>query len=188
MAQASFKADDKFEPDGAARNSPPAILAVNPGSTSTRLAMFRGWEEAEAFEMEWKLPRGLRGKAMEEEIGRYVAHIQQFLAQVKVAPQAVVGRGGFIDCSHHKLASGVYEVAVMRNGRAEICADICRSVVEAPEMDHAANYGIPVAAKIATIYNIPAFTADPIVVDDFSEVACLSGYTCPFSGAARRTS
>ncbi len=154
----------------------PTILAVNPGSMSTKLAMFRGWEQAAAFEMEWKLPAGLRGAAMEAEVQRYVAHIQEFLARVKLVPEAVVGRGGFIDCKRHKLVSGVYEVAVVRNGRAEICTDIYRTVVETPELDHAANYGIPAAARIATSYNIPAFTVDPIVVDDFTEVARLSGY------------
>lgn len=159
-----------------AHNPAPAILAVNPGSTSTKLAMYRGWDEAATFEMEWKLPGGLRGPAMEDEIGKYCSHIQQFLLNVKLRPEAVVGRGGFIYCAHRKLSSGVYEVAVMRNGRAEICTDIYRGATEAPGFDHASNYGIPVAARIATTYNIPAFTVDPVVVDDFPDVARLSGY------------
>ena len=93
-----------------------------------------------------------------------------------MTPDAVVGRGGFIDRSRQRLTSGVYRVAVVRNGRAEICEDIYRGVTEAPEMDHASNYGIPVAARVALAYNIPAFTVDPVVVDDFQELARFSGY------------
>lgn len=154
----------------------PVILAVNPGSTSTKLAIYRGWEEAGSFEIDWKLPAGLHGRAMETEVERYEQHIQEFLAKTGLTPQAVAGRGGFVGTRRSRLSSGVYKVAVMRDGRAEICQDLYRSVVEAPELDHASNYGIPVAARIALAYNIPAFTVDPIVVDDLAEEARLSGY------------
>ena len=157
--------------------APLVILAINPGSTSTKLAVFRDRVEAGVFEIEWKLRSGLRGQAEEEEINKYVRQIEQFLASAKLTPDAVVGRGGFIKCSHRKLTSGVYQVAVVRNGQAEIFGDIYRGVTENPELDHASNYGIPVAARIATHYNIPAFTVDPIVVDDFCEVARLSGHS-----------
>jgi butyrate kinase len=143
---------------------------------STKLAMYRDREEAGRFEMEWRLRQGLRGKAMEEEVDRYFTQIQQFLTLVQMTPGAVVGRGGFIDRSRQRLTSGVYRVAVVRNGRAEICEDIYRGVTEDPEMDHASNYGIPVAARVAVAYNIPAFTVDPVVVDDFQDLARFSGY------------
>jgi butyrate kinase len=162
--------------DESAGNSPLAILVINPGSMSTKLAMFRDLEQAEVFEIEWKLRQGLRGKAIEEEVDRYFSHIQQFLTSIRMKPDAVAGRGGFIDRSHQKIASGVYRVAVVQNGRAEICEDIYRGVTEAPELDHASNYGIPVAARVALAYNIPAFTVDPVVVDDFQELARFSGY------------
>jgi butyrate kinase len=158
------------------RSGPLAILAINPGSMSTKLAMYRDREEAGRFEMEWRLRQGLRGKAMEEEVDRYFTQIQQFLTLVQMTPGAVVGRGGFIDRSRQRLTSGVYRVAVVRNGRAEICEDIYRGVTEDPEMDHASNYGIPVAARVAVAYNIPAFTVDPVVVDDFQDLARFSGY------------
>lgn len=163
-------------PNHIPRISLPDILAINPGSTSTKLTVFHGWDEAWSLEMEWNLPLGLRGPAMEEEIQRYVTQIRELLDEAKLVPGAVVGRGGFIDCRLHKLTAGVYEVASLHQGRAEICQQLYRTVVDTPELDHAANYGIPAAAHIATRYNIPAFTVDPIVVDDFPEVARLSGY------------
>lgn len=154
----------------------PAILAVNPGSTSTKLAMYRGLKEAGVFEIEWKLRSGLRGREVAEAVEKYVGEIRKFLVSINQQPDAVVGRGGFIHCTHRPLKSGVYWVAKVSNGRAEVCEDIYRGVTESPDLDHASNYGIPVAARIATAYNIPAFTVDPIVVDDMQEFARFSGY------------
>jgi butyrate kinase len=155
---------------------PLVILAINPGSTSTKLAAYSDRDEAGVFEIEWKLRSGLRGAAAEAETQKYVEQIEHFLTSTKLTPDAVVGRGGFIRCHQSPLSSGVYQVAVVKNGRAEVCQDIYRGVMENPELDHASNYGIPVAARIATDYHIPAFTVDPIVVDDFPDVARLSGY------------
>jgi butyrate kinase len=151
-------------------------LVINPGSTSTKISLFTGKVESVSSEIQWYLPSGLRGKEIEAEVDRYVGQIRQFLTSANVTPDAVVGRGGFIHCSHRPLHSGVYQVAVVRNGRAEVCQDIYRGVTENPELDHASNYGIPVASRIALDYNIPAFTVDPIVVDDFEELARFSGY------------
>ncbi len=176
MCATSSKAD-RSENDNVLRLSQPLnILAINPGSTSTKLALYRDRQETGVYEVKWSLPSGLRGNSFEAETQRYVGQIQEFLASVGQTPDAVVGRGGFIRCTHCKLSSGVYWVAVVRNGRAAVCEDIYRGVTEAPELDHASNFGIPAAAKAATIYNIPAFTVDPIVVDDFPEVARYSGY------------
>ena len=154
----------------------PSILVINPGSTSTKLAMFHGKEEAVSSELQWTLHSGLRGKEAEAEVERYVTQIQHFLASASLRPDAVVGRGGFIHCAHRPLRSGVYQVAVVKDGKARVCEDIYRGVTENPELDHASNFGIPVAARIAMTHNIPAFTVDPIVVDDFQELARFSGY------------
>lgn len=157
-------------------DSAPAILAINPGSMSTKLAMFRGGDEAGASEVSWKVRPGLRGRAIEEEIDRYFGEIQRFLSTVRWTPQAVAGRGGFIGHRGQRLTAGVYQVAIVRGGRAEVCGDIYRAVTEAPELDHASNYGIPLAARVAQAFNIPAFTVDPIVVDDLQDLARFSGY------------
>jgi butyrate kinase len=154
----------------------PAILAINPGSTSTKLAMYHGLKEAKVFEIEWKLRSGLRGPAVVAEVEKYVAEIEKFLKSHHQKPDAVVGRGGFIHCAHRPLKSGVYWVAKLSNGHARVCEDIFRSVTESPDLDHASNYGIPVAAQIARDYNIPAFAVDPVVVDDMQDVARFSGY------------
>jgi butyrate kinase len=142
----------------ASRSAEPAILVINPGSTSTKLSLYRGKVETVSSEILWNLPGGLRGKEVEAEVDRYVAQINQFLISSNITPDAVVGRGGFIHCAHRPLRSGVYQVAVVKDGKAQVCRDIYRGVTENPELDHASNYGIPVASRIALTYNIPAFT------------------------------
>ena len=175
MVPTSAKSDSAAESASASAFNP-AILAVNPGSTSTKLAMYHGLKEAGVFEIEWKLRAGLRGAAVAAEVEKYVAEIEKFLQSHKQKPDAVVGRGGFIHCAHRPLKSGVYWVAKIKNSHVEVCEDIYRGVTEAPDLDHASNYGIPVAARIATHFKIPAFTVDPVVVDDLQDVARFSGY------------
>src|SRR5215831_7504079 len=144
MASKSAKADYSVHCASACAINP-SILAVNPGSTSTKLAIYRGLKEVEVFEIEWKLRPGLRGPAIAAEVEKYEAEIEKFLKSHKQKLDAVVGRGGFIHCAHRPLKSGVYWVAKVKNGRAEVCEDIYRGVTEAPDLDHASNYGIPVA-------------------------------------------
>lgn len=153
-----------------------SILVINPGSTSVKLAVFRGPDEVVATEIPWPLPSGLRGAEAAREVGRYTAAIEGFLTEHQLAPDAVVGRGGFIRSSHGRLRSGVYRVVEIRDGKAVRCEEICRGVTEDPELDHASNFGIPVAAGVAMTRAIPAFTVDPVVVDDFQDLARFSGY------------
>lgn len=153
-----------------------SILVINPGSTSTKLAFFQGPQEILAAEIPWTLPGGLRADEADREIMRYTAAIEEFLAVRRLVPAAVVGRGGFIRGAAGRLRSGVYRVVAVEDGKAVLCEAIYRAVTEDPELEHASNYGIPVAARIALARNIPAFTVDPIVVDDFQESARFSGY------------
>jgi butyrate kinase len=153
-----------------------SILAINPGSMSAKLAFFDGLTEVGASEVPWVVRADLRGRAVDEETDRYFCEIQRLLTSRQWRPGAVAGRGGFIGLGRQRLTAGVYRVAVVREGRAEVCADIYRAVTEAPELDHASNYGIPLAARVALAFNIPAFTVDPIVVDDLQDLARFSGY------------
>ena len=119
MCAALVSTERRPSADWQAQSPPLFILSINPGSTSTKLALHRDREPAGEFEVEWRLPRGLRGAAMEAEIARYVAVIESFLARHEIRPDAVVGRGGFIPCGEQPLASGVYEVAAVRDRAAE---------------------------------------------------------------------
>ncbi|MBF9016603.1 MULTISPECIES: butyrate kinase [unclassified Oceanispirochaeta] len=143
----------------------PLILAVNPGSTSTKAALFRGEELLKEIncphaDEEIKACGGLSGqidlrkdslKSLLHEIGNEKLDV-------------VIGRGGLMK----PLAGGVYRV------NKTMLEDLvsCRYGI------HASNLGASLAAELAARYgveNCPAFIADPVVVDEMIPEARISG-------------
>jgi len=146
------------------------ILAINPGSTSTKIAVFEG--EKQVFIVT------LRHST--EELSKYPNVASQFEfrkklildelkgAKIDIATlAAVVGRGGLL----HPIESGVYEVN--EHMKKDLLAPDCRQ--------HASNLGALIADSIAKeIKGARAFIADPVVVDELSDVARVTGLpTCP---------
>lgn len=142
------------------------ILAINPGSTSTKIAVYRNEESI--------FQKTLRHQA--DEIGRYNKVADQFefrkdiiLSELKEANidisklSAIVGRGGLVK----PIESGVYEV------NESLKADLRVGVMG----EHASNLGGLIAGDIAhNIPNAKAYIADPVVVDELCDVARVSGH------------
>jgi butyrate kinase len=141
------------------------ILAINPGSTSTKCAVYRDAEEV------WK--RGLSHKA--EELARFRRIQDQFAFRAAAVRDslreatgvrlesldAVVGRGGLL----RPLPGGVYEV----NDTMKADLVSCRYGT------HASNLGALIADSIAAELRVKAYIVDPVVVDELAPVARLSG-------------
>ena len=153
------------------------ILTVNPGSTSTKVTMFEGLTEVDSYEVSKPHKSGLEGDAFDHEVADYVQGVQKFLSShPTLTVSAIVGRGGFINRDNGPVAGGVYQVSQVVDGKVEVCSDIVRGVTESPELDHASNLGIPIAAQLSVELGVPAFCVDPVVSDDFPSEARLSGY------------
>jgi butyrate kinase len=140
------------------------ILAINPGSTSTKVAVYEGR----------KLLTELTLRHSAEEIGQFKRVADQFdfrkqiiLDAVRQAGieveslDAVIGRGGILK----PMESGVFEVNEAMK----------RDLVSAQRGEHASNLGGLIAADIADSQHIPAYIADPVVVDELDDVARVSG-------------
>lgn len=142
------------------------ILAINPGSTSTKIAVYHN--EDPVFVKNIKHSR--------EEIDQYnsVADQLEFRKKLIITElnaaevsddlvRAVVGRGGLVK----PIKSGVYEVNdAMRH-------DLNNS----PLGEHASNLGGLIAEQIAkSLPNARAFITDPVVVDEMEELARISGH------------
>ncbi len=142
----------------------PYILAVNPGSTSTKFAIFQG--ERLIFK------ESIKHK--DEELSRFSTVANQLdyrfnlltkeldkhqfsLGQLK----AVVGRGGFVK----PLPSGTYLIDEA----------MIEHVKTAKYGEHASNLGPMIAYKLSKHLKIPAYIVDPVVVDELEDVARLSG-------------
>ena len=140
-------------------------LIINPGSTSTKIAVFDG--ETVMFE------ETLRHTV--EELAPYEKVIDEFefrkdiivktLKENNLAIEtlsAVVGRGGLLK----SIAGGTYEI----NNR--MLSDLRTGL----QGQHASNLGAILANEIAKTVNIPSFIVDPVVVDEMEPLARLTGH------------
>ncbi len=140
------------------------ILAINPGSTSTKIAIFDN--EKEVFE------ETLRHSAEKIHTFEKIYDQYDFRKQVILDVlnekginltklDAIVGRGGLLK----PIEGGTYRVT------DKMVEDLKVGVLG----EHASNLGGILAKEIADQLNIPAFIVDPVVVDEMQEVARLSG-------------
>ncbi len=141
------------------------ILAINPGSTSTKIA----WFENENKIFEKNIHHSAKtlekfGSIWEQytfrknEVVRTLEEANLDLSKL----DAVVGRGGLI----RPIPSGVYVVD-------EQMIQDARIGYQGP---HASNLGCVIAYSIAWEYDIPAYIVDPPAVDDFEPLARISGH------------
>ncbi len=142
------------------------ILAINPGSTSTKVAVYRGnsslflktirhnAKELDAFEEisdQFEFRKKLILKEVEEN--------EIPLDEIRI----VIGRGGLI----RPIPSGVYEV------NEEMIQDLSKGVMG----KHASNLGGLIAADICKhLPQARPYIADPVVVDELQDVARITGH------------
>lgn len=140
------------------------ILTINPGSTSTKIGLFK--EEKELFVVNISHSAEAIAKypsIIEQEQFRF-EEINRTLIANGVNIQdlaAVVGRGGLL----RPMESGTYAVndAMLANLRS------CEYGA------HASNLGAILATRFAKAANIPAFIVDPVVVDELMDIARIGG-------------
>lgn len=142
------------------------ILAINPGSTSTKFALFE--EDEILFEKTLRhLPEDLAGFPRIADQFHYRKDlIMEELTTRNISLNsisAVVGRGGVVK----PIESGIYEV------NQKLRDDL----VEAARGEHASNLGGLIASDIASqLPGTRAFIVDPVVVDELLPVARISGH------------
>lgn len=142
------------------------ILAINPGSTSTKISVYEDTKEV--------FTKTLRHT--NEELAPYKNVIEQLNFRkdtIKTALQenniclksldVIVGRGGLVK----PIPSGVYRV-----NEAMI-----NDIKSGKNGEHASNLGAIIAKDLAEeIGGIPALIADPVVVDELAPVARVAGH------------
>jgi len=142
------------------------ILAVNPGSTSTKIAVYEN--ETNVF------LKNIKHTADELAEFKDIASQDNFrksaiLRELKEAGQdintmdIVVGRGGLVKF----IPSGVYQV-----NEAMI-----RDLHKSPMGEHASNLGGLIAHDLVqSMNNVKAYIADPVVVDELEDIARITGH------------
>ena len=140
------------------------ILALNPGSTSTKLALFEDenmtWESnvAHATQELARIKRisdqfPVRLAAIESELGASPAKGTRF--------SAIAARGGLL----RPVDAGTYRVT----------ATMVQDLHEAKRGEHASNLGAIIAFELASKWDVPAYIVDPVSVDEFCPVARITG-------------
>jgi butyrate kinase len=141
------------------------ILAINPGSTSTKISVFE--DEKEVWTS--KLSHSTTDLAVYPSIyDQYDFRKDVIRRELESAGysvptfSAIVGRGGLV-CP---LEGGTYEVS------PRLLADLKKGV----QGEHISNLGAPIAGELATEAGCPAFIVDPVVVDELEPLARYSGH------------
>lgn len=140
-------------------------LIINPGSTSTKIAVFE--DEKSVFE------KTLRHSNEELSIYHKVADQFEFRKQLIIEAlkendiaveslNAVVGRGGLL----MPIEGGTYTV------NDKLAHDLKSNI----KGEHASNLGGLIARSIADEIGVPSYIVDPVVVDEMLEVARISGH------------
>lgn len=139
------------------------ILAINPGSTSTKIAVYTDDKADFSTSIEHK----------PEELAQFARVVDQFDWRKELIESAlkergielssfdaIIGRGGIVS----PIESGVYEVN----------DDLVHDLQHA-RMQHASNLGGLIARDIADEIGVKAYIADPVVVDEMMPYARISG-------------
>ncbi|WP_200773855.1 butyrate kinase [Thermoanaerobacter uzonensis] len=140
------------------------ILVINPGSTSTKVAVFRDKEPV--------FTETLRHNT--EELSKYKSIIDQFEFRTQAILNmlkekgislseidAIVGRGGLLK----PIESGTYIVN----------EKMIEDLKKAERGEHASNLGGIIAYTLAKEHNIEAYIVDPVVVDELENIARITG-------------
>lgn len=142
------------------------VLAINPGSTSTKIAVFDDDKPAFTQVIRHDAREVASFGAIIEQYEWRRGLVEQSLEANKVGLKtldAVVGRGGLLK----GVASGTYTI------NEKILEDLSNPNLWGRE--HASNLGAFIAKAIGDPLKIPSFIVDPVTVDELSDAARISG-------------
>ena len=140
------------------------ILAINPGSTSTKIAIYEdeqltykksikhSTETIQQFDRVYD-QFSFRKQAILDTLNEAEITIDSF--------DAIVGRGGMLK----PIEGGTYNVS-------QAMIDYMKA---APRGEHASNLGCVIAKALADPLGIPAFIVDPVAVDEMEDIARYTG-------------
>lgn len=140
------------------------ILTINPGSTSTKVALFMDKQNVHQ--------KNLSHSA--EELEKFDQVVDQYQYRLDIildwlretgtgldSLDAVVGRGGLL--------------APIPGGTYKVTPGMIDDLRKAARGEHASNLGAMLAKGIAGRAGVPAYIVDPVSVDEFDDIARISG-------------
>ncbi|OPZ64459.1 MAG: Butyrate kinase 2 [Firmicutes bacterium ADurb.Bin506] len=138
-------------------------LVINPGSTSTKVALFEDSEAVASKSLAMSSEALAKYPNIFDQLEMRLEQVRAFLSEAQTEPEslhAVVGRGGVLPPSE----GGVYEVDDEMIERLRVTGG-----------GHASSLGGVLAREVAGPVGIPAFIADPVTTDELDEVSRYTG-------------
>lgn len=140
----------------------PLLLVVNPGTGSTKIALYRGADEVAAETLRHP-PEAIASPRMADQLPMRLAAVRDFLSRAAPGERlaAAVGRGGLL---------GPVPAGTLRATPA-----MAEELLRGARGEHASNLGVPIALAVASEQGCPAFTVDPVSVDELVPEARVTG-------------
>jgi butyrate kinase len=140
------------------------ILAINPGSTSTKIAIFQGENSVVDANLSHSTEEIKKYEHIFEQKDMRTEVILQWMSENNIEIEdlvAVVGRGGLL----RPMPGGTYQIT------DKMLEDLKLGF----QGQHASNLGGIIANEIAKRVSIPAYIVDPVAVDEIEDVSRISG-------------
>lgn len=141
-----------------------SILAINPGSTSTKIALYEDTNEILREDIKHSIAELKRYDCISDQYDLRKEAVLSFFENSGYNLHnlsAIVGRGGLLP----PVNSGAYLVNEKMVDR----------LLNRPVVQHASNLGAVIAYDLAVPLGIPAYIYDSVAVDELAPVAKLSG-------------
>ena len=139
------------------------ILIINPGSTSTKLAIYSydiEIEQLTVVDETLMVHSGLDASILEQMDTRF-DDVERFVASADIDPHIIMARGAPL----RPLSGGCYQVN-------DLMLDDLRTQKYS---QHASNLAALIGERIGKKYDIPVYISDPITSDEFEPIARISG-------------
>ena len=140
------------------------ILAINPGSTSTKVTLFEGESEFKSYKIDHEKKDMDIYETIFDQYGYRLELINNWLVDENISKEdirAVVGRGGLL----RPMPGGTYLVT------DRMVEDLKVGI----QGEHASNLGGLLAKGIADENGLQSFIVDPVAVDEMNDIARISG-------------
>ncbi len=140
------------------------IVVINPGSTSTKMALFQGDKKIAEETVSHPSEELTKFDNVADQFDLRMKDIDAWLANHDISEKKVVaiaGRGAPV----RPIEGGVYTIN-------QKLLDDLKSMKYS---NHASNLGAIIADHLSDKYNVPAYIVDPITIDNFIDLARVSG-------------
>lgn len=140
------------------------LLIINPGSTSTKIAIYKGEEETFVDVI----------RHSSEEINRYNTINAQYEFRKRAVESKLV-ENGFNVNDFSAIVSRGGLIKPLKSGTYIINDKMVKDLNVGVQGQHASNLGGIIAKKIADEIGVDAYTVDPVVVDEMDPIAKITG-------------